>query len=315
MLLVRAAKGPSAIHGCGLFAVEAITRGTRIWKFTRGLDIALTVEQMQSLSPAVRDQILAYAYLDVRTATYVLCGDDARFINHSTTPNIDATQNSCHALCDIAPGEELTENYFAYDGLAAERDDLPRAFYRIPPGELGRPSEPVRSGEGALGKGLFATRDIPAGKRILTFAGTVISVSAADHKGDRRGDPLQIGPNAYIDLKPPGVFLNHSCDPNAGILDDVHLTAIKDILLGEEIRWDYSTTMRNTQWTMECNCGAGSCRHEIGDFFDLPTSLQSRYLQLGIVQNFIAAEARERSSTVDLEDDGYRKAAIDTPLA
>jgi len=50
-----------------------------------------------------------------------------------------------------------------------------------------------------------------------------------------------MGPSGGVDD-----FFNHSCDPNAGLQIDgqkVWLVAIKNITQGEEITWDYSTTM------------------------------------------------------------------------
>jgi uncharacterized protein len=50
---------------------------------------------------------------------YILCTDDARFINHSSQPNTIDTQEGEEGLTiaarDIQPGEEITSNYEAFD--------------------------------------------------------------------------------------------------------------------------------------------------------------------------------------------------------
>ena len=74
---------------------------------------------------------------------------------------------------------------------------------------------------------------------------------------------------------------------NAGIVNDTTLIAIRLIARGEEIRFDYSTTMSQDTWTLECRCRAASCRGIVQNFEELPQWLQRRYLTLGIVQNFI----------------------------
>ncbi|MGA7903769.1 MAG: SET domain-containing protein-lysine N-methyltransferase, partial [Terrimicrobiaceae bacterium] len=109
-------------------------------------------------------------------------------------------------------------------------------------------------------------------------------------KGIRECDPLQIGPGIYMDIKPPGVFVNHSCAPNAGIRDDVKLVAITEIGAGEEIFYDYSTTMCNEHWTLACLCGTTLCRGNIGDFRELPSRTRQRYLRSGIVQSHVARQ-------------------------
>lgn len=74
---------------------------------------------------------------------------------------------------------------------------------------------------GSLGRGLFATTLIKKGECILEFTGPVISSTEAWQKPtDQLGCPLQIGPTEYIDVQEPGVFVNHSCSPNAGVKDD-----------------------------------------------------------------------------------------------
>lgn len=144
----------------------------------------------------------------------------------------------------------------------------------------------------ALGRGVFAARDFLAGELLFRFSGPVINLAQAVEKGDAEGNVLQIGARTYIDLEAPGVFANHSCEPNAGLRDLVSGYALRPIARGEEILYDYSTTMSEGRWTMQCRCGEPSCRGVIGDFHDLPSELQRRYLAMRIVQPFIVAEFR-----------------------
>ena len=62
------------------------------------------------------------SYYDKNKQEYVICLDDARFFNHSTSPNLDERHpTKTIARHDILPGEELTVNYFEYDSDAKRK--------------------------------------------------------------------------------------------------------------------------------------------------------------------------------------------------
>lgn len=143
-----------------------------------------------------------------------------------------------------------------------------------------------------LGLGLFALRDFKAGELLFTFEGPLVGLEQAVAMGEREANVLQVAPQHYIDLQPPGIFANHSCEPNAGIRNDVEAIALREIRVGQEICFDYSTTMSERRWTMQCLCGTASCRGLVTDFHELPETLRERYLSLGIVQRFIVEELR-----------------------
>jgi hypothetical protein len=150
-------------------------------------------------------------------------------------------------------------------------------------------------GHSAIGRGVFAGRYFEPGQPILTFDGPVLAAPEVLALGPDRAYALQIGTGEFLHLVPPGRYLNHSCDPNAGIAEERVLIALRTIVPGEEIRFDYSTAMRDDHWTMECRCGEYLCRRVVLDFHHLPPITQNRYLQLGIVQRFIMDEVRRRS--------------------
>jgi len=120
MLLVRTKLGISSIQGIGLFAAEYISKDTTIWKFHRYLDIKLSEQQIGELSIPCQEQVIGYAYKQRSSGLYVLCGDDARFINHSSNPNcIDIKDQDGSGITvtirDIQPNEELTCDYYIFD--------------------------------------------------------------------------------------------------------------------------------------------------------------------------------------------------------
>lgn len=139
-----------------------------------------------------------------------------------------------------------------------------------------------------VGRGVFATRAYRIGDRILTFVGETFDRSHPIHGMPQGANLFQVGPASYILPRPIGLYVNHSCNPNAGLKGTRALVAIKDIAEGEEIRFDYSTNMDEDFWTMPCACKEPECRGVVTDFRLLPEHVRARYLALGIVPAFVA---------------------------
>lgn len=148
--------------------------------------------------------------------------------------------------------------------------------------------DPVMVADSSIGRGLFADRSFESGDLILNLGGPRYDRTHPIHGTELGANLLQTGPRTYILLNPPGVFANHSCHPNAGVAHNRRLVAIQPISRGAEIRFDYSTTMDEDFWTLNCCCGEMNCRGVITDFKDLPPAIQKTYLELGVVQRFIA---------------------------
>src|SRR5262245_64556073 len=137
-----------------------------------------------------------------------------------------------------------------------------------------------------VGRGLFAGESIAPGTEILRFTGPVLTLREVRARGAAAANALQIGIDRYLDLDEPGRLVNHSCAPNAAVVDDTRLVAICGIAPGEEIRFDYSTTIGDG-WTMPCRCGAPECRGLVVAFQLLPEPIRRRYALLGQVQRFM----------------------------
>lgn len=160
----------------------------------------------------------------------------------------------------------------------------------------------VRVGPCDLVVGLFAARAIPRGGIIAPIRGRRYHRDDPIHRSERGANLLQTGYRTYVLPEAPAVYANHSCLPNAGVVDSRRLVALRDIAAGEEIRWDYSTSMDEDFWTMRCRCGAPGCRGIVGDFRRLPRELRRRYLELGIVPRFIAWRYSGRGCSTSLSN-------------
>lgn len=119
MLLIKTYLDKSKIHGIGLFAAEFVAKGTRVWKFIPGFDIIINKNDFSKLPEAAKKWILHFGYYNEKEGGYVVCIDDARFLNHSDKPNVDGNDNYYTVTNkDIKEGEELTCNYFTFDATA-----------------------------------------------------------------------------------------------------------------------------------------------------------------------------------------------------
>lgn len=101
--------------------------------------------------------------------------------------------------------------------------------------------------ESRYGKGVFANRDFAKGEPIKQVEGKRCFYSELPfpYTVDYH---IQVGKGLYFDPYNRDKYWNHSCDPNAGLIilesgEKLVMVAIKDILKGEEITFDYSTTM------------------------------------------------------------------------
>lgn len=131
------------------------------------------------------------------------------------------------------------------------------------------------------GKGLFAARRFAKGERILTVEGEVVETTRPEafpqevqehwFPFDRQGEK-----HFYVLPAEPWMFLNHSCEPNAGIKRKREIVAMGDIEKGEEVLIDYA--MNNIDgWRMECYCGSPHCRGLIGSVDRLDDEKKEEY--------------------------------------
>ncbi len=123
MMLVKTRVGPSRIHGLGLFAVEPIARHTPVWRFLPGFDRVFSAAEIAALPPLARDHLRWFGFVGREDGCLILSGDHACFMNHASPPNTGAPPDAMSpvttvALRDIAAGEELTCDYFAFDADA-----------------------------------------------------------------------------------------------------------------------------------------------------------------------------------------------------
>jgi hypothetical protein len=127
----------------------------------------------------------------------------------------------------------------------------------------------------AKGRGVFARAPIAKGDLIVRAQGVEVPTEQLNEDWWA----MQIGPDLW--LCSPGESLddciNHSCAPNAGfVTGEPALYALRDIAAGEEIAWDYSTSMAERGWTLECRCEAPGCRGIVRPWPELTPAQRDR---------------------------------------
>lgn len=131
------------------------------------------------------------------------------------------------------------------------------------------------------GNGMFATQPICEGEVVVVIGGTVMSDAEfrAFIKTVTRFNAIQIAEDVHlIDMPTSPGGMNHSCDANLWMHDEVTVVARRDIAAGEELTQDYALYTANPDWVLTpCQCDSPLCRHVVtGNDWKRP-DVQERY--------------------------------------
>lgn len=114
--MVKTFLGESKIHGIGLFAAEPIKKGTIVWEFSPHIDMKFPIRRYHEAPQQVKEFLNIYGYVPIEQPdVYLICVDNARFINHADKPNTDDTTGKTIANRDIAAGEEILSDYTSFE--------------------------------------------------------------------------------------------------------------------------------------------------------------------------------------------------------
>ena len=137
------------------------------------------------------------------------------------------------------------------------------------------------------GLGLFALEAIKGGEIIGIKSGHIIDKNILKQTGGLKNnigqamlqisDEFFVGPLIVGEIKDSMMYVNHSCDPNIGILGNVISVAMRDIEGGEELTNDYAMWLSDNNYRLECKCGGTECRRVITGNDWKVTELQERY--------------------------------------
>jgi uncharacterized protein len=122
--------------------------------------------------------------------------------------------------------------------------------------------------ENQLGKAVYAARYLEEGLVIFRGQGERIA--------RRSRHSIQIDHDTHIVIDAFVSLLNHSCEPNSGVIirsgnDVVEFRTLRPLAAGEELTIDYATFELEIQYMDgPCLCGAASCRGRITGYRALP---------------------------------------------
>ena len=273
MFVVRTVLLKSLIHGIGVFTLEPIKKGQLIWEFNPVLDIRIPETELDSYPEAAREYIRIHSYVEIVDSRRVmtLCTDNSQYVNHSLDPNMIESEDGLSDIAarDIAAGEELTCNYYAFDLAADEKlgkapsDDRPlwKGYSYL--------SDKVESRvrPGNRGYGVYAIQPISKGELINLWGGKVSRFSELDTgMSNFTQRVIQIEEGLFLetpDLLEASDFFNHCCDPNAGMTGQIGLVAMRNIEPGEEVCLDYAMCDGMSYDEFDCSCESTNCRGRV----------------------------------------------------
>jgi hypothetical protein len=143
------------------------------------------------------------------------------------------------------------------------------------------PKLEARPRPGKGGFGVFAHQPIEAGELLVVWGGHVVTRGEfVELPAITQRYSIQVEEDLYLvaDWPPePADFVNHSCEPNAGMSGQIALVAMRDIAPGEEVCFDYAMSDGTPYDEFDCNCGTPRCRGRVtGDDWSRP-ELWERY--------------------------------------
>lgn len=135
---------------------------------------------------------------------------------------------------------------------------------------------------GIAGRGGFALKRIPKGRRVIEYVGEIISHEEAERRYPEDKHKAHyttlftLDRKRIIDAEFEGNdarFINHSCSPNCITVDydgRIYIETKRTIEEGEELTYDYkfdrSDDPRDDKWqerVYACHCGTPKCRGTI----------------------------------------------------
>lgn len=125
------------------------------------------------------------------------------------------------------------------------------------------------------GVGMFARQPIQKGEAVVIVGGTVMTEAQFETFQTAHSfyNFIQIDKHLYL-VEDPAVTrspngskgsMNHSCDSNTWMEDEVTLVARRDIEAGEELTVDYALFTTQSNWMLDtrCRCRSPYCRRVI----------------------------------------------------
>ena len=130
------------------------------------------------------------------------------------------------------------------------------------------------------GWGVYARELVKKGELLMIWGGDLISRDKLEEiPPEIRRYAIQVDDNLFLASRTPQPedYINHCCDPNAGLNSQNSLVALRDIEPGEEVCFDYAMSDGCSYDEFECACNSPLCRGRITGTDWAKPELWSRY--------------------------------------
>ena len=151
---------------------------------------------------------------------------------------------------------------------------------------LGQPEAEVRQIQNSRRRRVRRA-NIAAGEKLMEFGGELVNMQKALSPKYRERSVWLVGEGAYFALPTSDTResldeqLNHSCDANIWLTNEVTVTAMRDIAAGEEITLDHATwnfdEAAYADENQRCTCGKKNCRGVLTENDWKRADVQQRY--------------------------------------
>ncbi len=125
----------------------------------------------------------------------------------------------------------------------------------------------VRNRDVAGGKAVIARELIEPGEVVAVWSGRIVSAEELDDlSAEVRRHTVQLEEGLYLaslSADEPPDYINHSCDPNAGLAGQITIVAMQAIHPGEEVTIDYAMCDGSPYDEFDCACGSACCRGRV----------------------------------------------------
>ena len=134
------------------------------------------------------------------------------------------------------------------------------------------------------GRGLFARAAIAQDEVVAVKGGHIVDGKTLREKITPVLGPVEIQIDDDLFIAPVSeeerdlsmLYSNHSCNPNLGMRGEITFVAMRHIHTDEELTHDWAMT-DDDDYSVECNCGAASCRRILTGKDWQCQDLQERY--------------------------------------
>src|SRR5262245_63753155 len=125
----------------------------------------------------------------------------------------------------------------------------------------------VQNREVTGGKAVYARDIIEPGELVAVWSGRIIPAEALDELPEEiRRHTVQVEERLYlasVSADEPPDFINHSCEPNAGLDGQIAIVALHRIHPGDEVTIDYAMCDGTPYDEFDCACGTSLCRGRV----------------------------------------------------